>query len=156
MRCEAGYFLDSAGSCTSDCGSGFTTNSLQCIPCASGCTECDITGTCTEWSETLTTSCTDSNCVQCQENSPAICVKCDTDYYLSSDVCVDVCEDGTFSDTLSGQCQKCSPTCLICDSYGQCSSCKEGFYMDDENACVQICYMSTYADPQTHHCQSCA
>ena len=152
-KCQSGYSIAEDGTCTNNCGTGFTTDSVQCIPCQEGCDECDITGMCLSWSATLSSTCS-SGCSSCIDGTQK-CVACTSPLLLHDSSCVSDCPEGSFPDSLSQQCRSCPPTCKVCTSYEQCSMCIDGFFKYG-STCTKDCPVGTYGDVEFGSCEQCS
>lgn len=92
-------------------------------------------------------------CLEC--NSFSVCSKCIYPFYFYQNFCFSICPEKTFialSD--SNHCENCHPSCKTCsENYDQCSSCFEGYYLED-NAC-HVCSDNCLACIDSWNCLSC-
>ena len=126
LLCAGGLAVSSSGQCVSSCGVGWTSDSLQCVRCPSGCSACDLTGSCTEWSIITQPTC-GPTCVLCEAAHTSNCLQCSAGLFLDLETgtCASECRGATFPDPTSHQCLPCKPGCQSCLDFNTCQKCAQ-------------------------------
>ncbi|KAL4490890.1 hypothetical protein ABPG72_008626 [Tetrahymena utriculariae] len=175
--CSQGYYFDyqqfDCLSCDISCQT-CKNSSNQCINCASGYYQID-NFSCLKCHQ---------SCQECQGNDINNCVQCASERFLYSGYCICNqgacensdnfectqsqnscnfpqiinCEPGKFFQYIQNNygCQQCNENCLTCIySSLQCTSCKNGFYLEKDTCkpCHQSC--QECSGPNNNQCQSC-
>lgn len=144
--CKSGWLLNSAGQCPL-CSSIYP----NCKFCsASECTDC-AAGYYTLDNRQCLQNCLVSNCKQCVTKDNSKCITCGAGYVLSGSSCVMqtctaplsfngvacVCPFQSYYQSSGNTCQPCSDSfCEICES-NQCSSCLDGYFLQNNASCVK-------------------
>lgn len=130
-QCQAPYILDKNGHCVTECEKGYKSDGTKCVPCPTGCAECDEDG----------------------------CSSCKKQYYLHNKKCDSFCEDGFIGNCDTNICDRCHPACKTCTGAGnkKCVQCNTDFFLQG-NACVlgDNCLEGFYANSLTGECTKCA
>ncbi|XP_036436898.1 proprotein convertase subtilisin/kexin type 5 [Colossoma macropomum] len=104
----------------------------------------------------------DSECSEdgCEGPGPHHCISC-LHYFLKfkngTRTCVFQCPQGFWGDRK--RCKRCYSACTMCTGSrsDQCSSCKPGYYLDEEtNSCVTRCEDGYYLDHEENMCRKCS
>jgi len=96
LTCAAGYLLQQ-NECISSCSEGFYRNGSQCLSCSSGCSLCNVAGS---------------------------CVACNVDLSLFNGKCYSTCPSGTLTEQSTGKCVACNAPCKSCVTHPSvCTSC---------------------------------
>ena len=102
------------------------------------------------------------NCLSCDEFS---CFQCESNYYLSSSLCVSTCPKSFFPNILTQTCLACHKSCATCaasDDFS-CNSCSLGYFVYNTSLgvqCVATCPSFTFTDadsclPCGSNCEIC-
>lgn len=90
---------------------------MKCIPCPENCKECDIdTGRCRECVENYLYNLDTHRCEVQQRDSNGVVI-CLRGYY-----------------NYEGLCLQSAAFCTDCDTYGTCTACEDGYYVDTYEA----------------------
>jgi hypothetical protein len=161
------------GQCYKQCPNGTYPDSSECKQCPPGCNACNKNNCigCTNglklkgsecvkecgpgYFDNIITceKCLDGNCDTC---SPAsVCKKCQANMYLveSTNTCVVVCPDGSYTNKEKGVCSKCDVGCSSCDGTAKCKSCDKGLFLYN-GVCNQSCPQGFSA--LTGACKQCS
>ena len=145
-KCSEGYYIQDSttnptlsaieNKCIADCGEKYY-GDLK-------------TGKCAE--------CPGSYCLQCNQESPSECLKCDKGTYVNNLACSE-CTPGTYQpDAGEDSCKNCSPgTYTNLNKQTECKSCSEGSYTDkDGQANCLLCDIGSYIGTEGQSsCISC-
>src|SRR5690606_28136939 len=91
-----------------------------CIPCPSGCSECDVSGLCSGCLIGFGLDEKLFQCIECSENCATCshssqCLTCKTGFYLveDSNICTSECPTNYFIS--EGTCSLCQENCATCE-----------------------------------------
>jgi len=133
--CEKPYLFKD-NKCIADCGDSYASYKGNCEPCDIGCASCKFV------------------------DNKKICLSCDSDKYMSDNICVSECPYGQYGNQETGLCEYCSSECKECfgKTFHECYSCntKEGYMMLKENTCLlPTCTVGFYYNKTQSECQNC-
>ena len=85
----------------------------------------------------------DIGCIECEYFNLDSCLKCSKRRpYLQDGICINKCSEGYFIESKSNEnerCFKCDSNCYSCVNHSRnCTSCKNGFKLNEKNECKQI------------------
>ena len=171
LTCVANFNLVN-GACT--CPTGNFINTLgQCLPCVSGCTNCQSTTTCLACQPPLllqnslcvsrcgpgyfqngfTCTACSAGCAMCKGAN--ICLICLAGQLSYNGFCYNNCPAGSVKAADSATCVECNSPCATCvDHPSKCLTCKSCCGNLFNNKCLTICPVGTYAN--NGQCQYCA
>ena len=106
----------------------------MCVACNEGCDECVVIT-----STPLTTECT----------------QCSSGWFEDDGECTETCSDGKWRNQLTNLCVSCTAPCENCKSEDKCTSCNEGFVINN-NECLECPSHCTVCSlPDTDVCDTC-
>ena len=121
LSCEEPLFLDYLnkdfnenkieGICVDKCSSGYIEINRKCVACNES-----------------------SKCNKCKAEDTSICLECKKGLYLLNDICVDVCPDRYFVNSLANTCEPCLVTCNKCDNNYECLECLNGLHFVEKTS----------------------
>ncbi|KAL4488465.1 hypothetical protein ABPG72_013033 [Tetrahymena utriculariae] len=144
QSCISGYYLDTNNSCISSCPNGqFPNVQNQCQNCSiANCYLCSSLTSCTQCndkfylSNSQCLSC-DQACTKCFGPTQQQCFGCIQNKYLYNSACLSqpncTALVGYFPNFQTSICQACQGKCKTCTSQNTCSSCINGYYLQDNN-----------------------
>ena len=96
-----------------------------------------------------------SPCRTCQGIAINDCLSCVGNTYLLNGVCILICPDGMFANSILLICQICDSICQTCiNSSTTCTSCFSSTYLQS-NQCVTSCLSGYYGDTKNSICMTC-
>jgi hypothetical protein len=145
IKCNDGYFLhidkDTVNSeCIKKCPKGFWGNekTKKCERCISPCEDCE----------------NESKCLECVNDFYLTEIDRDS---IANKNCVKNCPEKFYGDKIKKRCEKCQESCITCDSYDKCNSCKIGFFFNKETKnCLNKCPDSYYENKELQECWKCS
>jgi proprotein convertase subtilisin/kexin type 5 len=165
--------------CVSVCNSGYYNQSMMCLPCLYPCITCNTTATgCLSCSQPFllrgqdcVSQCMSGEypfnniqCVNCTGDcqtctDATTCLSCvsvisGVQKYLSGSVCLAICPNKTFADSITLQCRACVFPCLTCIDILNCNTCQIGFLNVQTNRC-DFCTSTEYSDTINQQCVTC-
>ena len=118
--------------CKRVCPSNFYLNptTYLCVSCGTGCTSC---------------------------NNGNACLTCAADHFLNQVTCVTTCPDGTWTNTISKQCEACvNANCKDCSAdKATCTACNPTFYLTPTSTCESTCPPNYWMKKDTLTCTAC-
>lgn len=145
--------------CLDSCPIGWYADENRiCKICQSGCLTCVDAYTCSScqkgyYMNGLLCSLCHPFCLEC--SSLSVCSKCISPLYFYQDFCLFICPEKTFKVYIdANNCENCHSSCKTCvENYEKCSSCFEGYYLE-ENAC-HICSGNCLTCQDSANCITC-
>jgi len=95
-------------------------------------------------------------CESCQIYD--ICETCNSTYFWNGSECTQDCPISTWPNSVNRIRDPCPSSCQECTSSANCTTCKSGYYLNNQDMCVSIvteCQAYQYFDQSTLQCRSC-
>ncbi|CAD8163692.1 unnamed protein product [Paramecium octaurelia] len=153
--------------CVKQCPYGYYGNTI-CKPCKLECKDCTDFNICTECSDHfyLEHNQCDKQCTRIKDLKQKKCVdscssllyqnvcfeNCPINTFQHTNTCLQKCLDGYFG-SKEFKCEKCPYQCITCTSFNQCSSCKVGYYLY-QNQCLNQCPDKLFSNQLISQCSS--
>lgn len=92
------------------------------------------------------------------------CIECQAPYLLNNEECVSQCPDNMHHNLQENKCKECPKGCNTCttdlNNKGSvnnviCLSCKDGYYLDNDNLCTTICPTGYIGNCESKVCERC-
>ncbi|KAL4476576.1 hypothetical protein ABPG74_010309 [Tetrahymena malaccensis] len=95
-------------------------------------------------------------CSICSPENDNSCSKCQNNYYLLDQKCVDDCGVNYFKNVQNKTCDQCPSNCIKCSDQNRCSECSQGYFLNPSNQCTKTCPDETYyPDASKKRCVKC-